>query len=405
MSDFLQSGTIATLHRLGPPNAKRLEAELCELAAQTRIALVLPCHVRDLETPALAGILRELAGVRYLHQIVVGIDGADSPAKWKRARRIFGVLPQKPLLVWTDGPRISRLLRTLAKQDLAASQPGKGRNVWLCLGAVLASDRASVVAIHDCDIVNYSRELLARLCYPLANPNLGFDFCKGYYARVSDRLHGRVTRLLFTPLVRALSSITGPHTLLEYLATFRYPLAGEVALHIDQARRLRVPLDWALELGILAETYRNCSPRAICQAELCDNYDHKHQQLSPRDPSRGLHKMAREVALAFVRRMSAEGVTIDAGLLDTLLVAYRRHAEEALRLYAADALINSLEYPRHDEELAVATFVRAIQEAARAFIADPLDSPLSPSWDRVQAALPDFLAGFRKAIAADNHDR
>jgi glucosyl-3-phosphoglycerate synthase len=112
--------------------------------------------------------------------------------------------------------------------------------------------------------------------------------------------------------------------------------------------------------------------------------------------------MAREVALAFVRRMSAEGVAIDAGLLETLLVAYRRHAEEALRLYAADALINSLQYPRRDEELAVATFVRAIREAARAFIADPLDSPLSPSWDRVQAALPDFLAALRQAIAADN---
>jgi len=404
MSDFLQSGTIATLHRLGSPNAERLEAELCGLAADTPIALVLPCHVRDLESPALGRILGELARVRYLHQIVVGIDGADSPAKWKRARRIFGALPQKPLLVWTDGPRVSRLLRTLAKQDLRVSQPGKGRNVWLCLGTVLASERASMVAVHDCDIVNYSRELLTRLCYPLANPNLGFDFCKGYYARVSDRLHGRVTRLLFTPLVRALRSIVGPHPLLLYLETFRYPLAGEVALHIDQARRLRIPLDWALELGILAETHRNCAPRAVCQAELCDNYDHKHQQLSPRDPSRGLHKMAREVALAFVRRMSAEGVSIDAGLLDTLLVAYRRHAEEAIRLYSADALINSLEYPRHDEELAVATFIRAIQEAARAFITDPLDSPLSPSWDHVQAALPDFLAGFRKAIEADNRE-
>ena len=31
-----------------------------------------------------------------------------------------------------------------------------------------------MIAVHDCDIVSYSRELLARLCYPTANPNLGY---------------------------------------------------------------------------------------------------------------------------------------------------------------------------------------------------------------------------------------
>jgi glucosyl-3-phosphoglycerate synthase len=173
-------------------------------------------------------------------------------------------------------------------------------------------------------------------------------------------------------------------------------------MHIDQARRLRVPLDWALELGILAEAWKNCAPRAICQAELCDNYEHKHQTLSPRNPSRGLHKVAREVALAFLRLMSAEGAPIDSGLLDTLLVAYQRHAEDALRLHAADALINGLQFPRHDEALAVTTFVRAIREAGRAFLADPLHSPLTPGWDRVHAAMPDFLPRLRHAVEADN---
>jgi glucosyl-3-phosphoglycerate synthase len=402
MSDFLQTGAIATLHRLGPSNVEQLERELVNIAVETPIALVLPCHVRELGSPALDRILDELRSIRYLSQIVVGIDGAETPAQWKRARKIFAALPQEPTLIWNDGRRVARLLRTLQKGELAAGLPGKGRNVWMCFGYVLASEKARVVAVHDCDIVNYSRELLARLCYPPAHPSLGFDFCKGYYARVSDRLHGRLMRLLFTPLVRALKSIVGPHPFLIYLESFRYPLAGEVALHIDQVRRLRIPQDWALELGLLAEVYRNCAPRAICQAELCDNYDHKHQELSPRDPSRGLHKMARDVAAAFFRRMSSEGVKIDTGLIDTLLVAYKRHAEEALRFYAADALINSLQYPRHDEELAVSTFLRAIQEAARGFLADPLDGPLSPSWNRVQSAMPGFSSDFRDAVAADN---
>ena len=175
-----------------------------------------------------------------------------------------------------------------------------------------------------------------------------------------------------------------------------------MALHTDRARRLRVPCDWALELGILAEMYRHCAPRAVCQAELCDNYDHKHQSLSPRDPSRGLHKVAREVALALFRAMSGEGVKMDDILPGTLPAAYRRHAAGALRLYSADALINSLEYPRRDEELAVATFVRAIQEAAQAFVVAPLESPCAPGWDRIAGELPGFLPALRDAVTADN---
>jgi glucosyl-3-phosphoglycerate synthase len=402
MSDFFQTGAIATLHRLGRPNAERLERELETFAKETPIALLLPCHVRDLASPALRGILGELGSVRYLRQIVVGIDGAETARQWKKAREIFARLPQRPVLIWNDGRRISRLLRALEKSGLGAGQRGKGRNVWLGFGYVIASEQARIVAMHDCDIISYSRELLARLCYPLAHPNLGFDFCKGYYARVSDRLHGRVMRLLFTPLVRALRRIIGPHPFLIHLETFRYPLAGEVALHVDQVRRLSIPTDWALEIGILAEAYRNCAPQAMCQAELCDNYDHKHQELSPRDPSRGLHRMVRDVAFAFFRRMGAEGVKIDAGLLDTLLVAYKLQAEESLRFYAADALINSLEYPRHEEELAVRTFVRAIQEAGCSYLDDPLQSRLSPSWNRVESAMPGFFADFLDAVAADN---
>ena len=405
MADFFQTGAIATLHRLGPPNAARLEAELCALSAETPIALVLPCHVRELGTPALERILSELKGASYLRQIVIGIDGADTAAKWSRARKIFGVLPQEPLLIWNDGPRISRLLRTLARRNLGDGPAGKGRNVWLCLGTVLAMGHAGVVAMHDCDIANYSREMLTRLCYPLANASLGFDFCKGYYARVSDRLHGRVTRLLVAPLLRAMRDIIGPHPLLLYLEAFRYPLAGEVALRVERARGLRIPCDWALEIGVLAETYRHCAPGAVCQAELCDNYDHRHQSLSPRDPSRGLHKVAREVALAFFRAIQAEGEGMDAALLGTLLATYQRHSAEALRLHSADAHINSLEYPRQDEELAVQTFVRAIQEAAEVFLNAPPGDPCAPSWDRVAGECPAFLPSLRDAIQQDNRAR
>lgn len=402
MSDFFQTGAIATLHRLGRPDVARLERELVQFSQETPIALVLPCHIREIGTRALRGILRELRQVPYLKQIVVGIDGATRLREWRKARHFFQRLPQKATLLWNDGPRMQAHFRKLEDAGLSAGEGGKGRNVWVCFGYVLASEQSRLVAVHDCDILTYSREILARLCYPVAHPSLGFDYCKGYYARVTDRLNGRVMRLLVTPLLRALKSILGLHPYLVYMDTFRYPLAGEFALDTDLIRRVRIPHDWALEVGLLAEVFRNTAPRAICQSELCDNYDHKHQELSARDAERGLNKMAVDIVKSVFRRMAAEGIKLDAGLFDTLLSAYARQAEDTLRFYAADAALNGLRYPRHEEETAVATFVRSIRIATEAFQKDPLWTPLIPNWNRIESALPDFLDELRELVLLDN---
>ncbi len=379
-----------------------MERELSEFVEDNPLALVLPCHVREIGTPALRGIIRELANIKYLTEVVVGIDGATRISDWHRARKAFSVLPQRTRLLWNDGPRMQRLFRRLDEGELDPGPAGKGRNVWICFGYVLASERARRVAVHDCDIRTYSRELLARLCYPVVHPNLGFDFCKGYYARVTDRLNGRVMRLLVTPMLRALRSILGAHPYLVYMDTFRYPLAGEVAMDVDLLRRVRIPHDWALEIGMLAEVFRNSAPRAICQSELCENYDHKHQDLSVRDAEKGLNKMAVDISKSIFRRMAAEGIKLDAGLFDTLLSAYMRQAEDTLRFYSADATVNGLYYPRHEEERIVATFVRSIRLAARDFLDDPLWSPLIPNWNRVQSALPEFFEELLHAVEADN---
>lgn len=401
MSDFFQTGAIATLHRLGPPNLARLEHDLQEFSRETPIALVLPCHIRELGTKALKLIVRELKNVAYIKQIVVGIDGANLRS-WKQARNFFAQLPQKPVLLWNDGPRIQQLYSQLDDAELSAGPRGKGRNVWTCLGYVLASEQSRMVAVHDCDILTYSRELLARLCYPVAHPSLGFDFCKGYYARVTDKLNGRVMRLLVTPMLRALKSILGQHPYLTYMDTFRYPLAGEFSMDMDLVRRVRIPYDWALEVGMLAEVFRNSSPRAICQSELCENYDHKHQELSARDPEKGLNKMAVDISRSFFRRMAAEGIKLDTGLFDTVLSAYMRQAEDTLRFYGAESALNGLKYPRHEEESAVTMFVRSIRIATKGYQDDPLNSPLISNWNRVESALPSFLDEMRDAVRMDN---
>jgi glucosyl-3-phosphoglycerate synthase len=402
MADFFQTGAIATLHRLGRTDLPRLERELTDFARETPIALVLPCHIRELGTTALRGIVRELKGVPYLKQIVVGIDGATRTREWRRARHFFQQLPQQPVLLWNDGPRMTALFKKLEAAEISPGAGGKGRNVWICLGYALASEQARMVALHDCDITTYHRELLARLCYPVAHPALGFDFCKGYYARVTDRLNGRVMRLLLTPLIRALKTILGQHPYLVYMDAFRYPLAGEISLDVDLVRRVRIPHDWALEVGTLAEVFRNCAPRAICQSELCEVYEHKHQELSIRDPDKGLNKMAVDITRSFFQRMAAEGIKLDAGLFDTLLSAYSRQAEDSLRFYAADAALNGLTYPRHEEETAVSMFVRSIRTAAKAFQDDPLWTPLISNWNRVESALPNFLDELREAVRLDN---
>src|SRR5262245_48637998 len=210
MSDFFQTGAIATLHRLGRPDVDRLETQLAEFAQETPIALGLPGHAKELGTQALKLIVRELRNISYLKQIIVGVDHA-SLREWKKARRFFAQLPQNPVLIWNSGPRLQRLFAQLEEADLAAGPPAKGRNVWMCFGYVLASEQSRMVAVHDCDILTYSRELLARLCYPVAHPSLGFDFCKGYYARFTNKLNGRVMRLLVTPLLRSLITIIGQH--------------------------------------------------------------------------------------------------------------------------------------------------------------------------------------------------
>ncbi|MFQ5930535.1 MAG: glycosyl transferase, partial [Acidobacteriota bacterium] len=258
------------------------------------------------------------------------------------------------------------------------------------------------IALHDCDIVSYKRELLVRLCYPVANTSLGYEFCKGYYARYGKRLYGRVTRLFVTPLLRALTQLTGHVPLLDYLESFRYPLAGEFAITTGLARANRIPADWGLEIGTLCEVYRNCSLKRICQVDLIENYQHKHRELSPQDPTKGLMKMAVDIADTVLRTLATEGVIMSEAFFRTLSTAYQRSAEDIIRRYNDDAVINGLELDRHAENLAVEIFRKALEVASRNFLEDPHGALLIPNWNRVVSAIPDFLDRFREAVEEDN---
>lgn len=406
MADFHQGGAITTLHRLGEPNLERLEEELRHHARTRPIALVLPCLVSELQGPGLKGIVDTLQGVDYLRQIVVSIAGADQDrAEYEQMRTAFdGVRTtdgHPPTLVWNSGARVKNLFHRLSEEGLDPGDPGKGRATWLAYGYVLATDVSRVIAVHDCDIRTYDREFLARLCYPTVHPNLNYEFAKGYYGRVADRLYGRVTRLFVTPLLRAMKATVGEHSLLTYLDSFRYPLAGECAMTTDLARINRIPNDWGLEMGTLVEVYRNCSMKRICQVELAENYDHRHQDLSETDATRGLHRMVVDIASSTIRNLASYGVEFDSGFLNTLTAAYRRTAQDAIASYNDDASLNGLFFDRHEEELAVETFSRALRAASLGFVRDPMEVPQIPNWNRVASAMPAFPDELREAVEED----
>lgn len=406
MADFYQNGVVTTLHNLVDRPLEEMERELLSFSRIRPMALVLPSLYSELQGPALENIITEVAEVPYLNQIVIGLDQADE-REYQHARAVFGRLPQHHRILWNDGPRLRKIDALLEEKGLAPKEMGKGRNVWYCYGYVLASARAEAVALHDCDIVTYDRSLLARLIYPVANPAYSYQFAKGYYARISDRkLNGRVSRLLVTPLLRALKKTIGHLDFLDYLDSFRYPLSGEFSMRADVLNDLRIPSDWGLEIGVLSEMNRNYSTRRLCQVDICDNYDHKHQPLSPEDAAAGLSKMSVDICKAIFRKLATQGEVFSNETFRTLKATYFRVALDFIETYYNDALMNGLTLDRHKEEQAVEMFAENIMRAGESFLENPMETPFIPSWNRVISAIPDILDRLYEAVEEDNrsHD-
>ncbi|MFQ5770151.1 MAG: glycosyl transferase [bacterium] len=401
MSDFYQTGALSTFHRFRTLNIDRIEKQLKKFGEQRPVTLILPSIYDELKGEALKLIIAELSKVNYLHQIIITMGRTDAE-QFKHAREYFSALPLNTKIIWNTGPRIHALIKLLQENALPPGPDGKGRSAWFAFGYALTDRFSEVIALHDCDILTYNRELLARLCYPVTSPNLSYEFNKGYYARVTNRMHGRVTRLLITPLIRALIKIIGSHPYLNYMDSYRYPLAGEFCLVKDLARVIRIPSDWGLEVGILSEIYRNCSVNRICQTELCEIYDHKHQPLSPEDPEKGLLKMCIDITKTIFRQLAAEGVVLSEGFFRTLLVTYLSTAQETINRYEDDAAINGLEFDRHSEAQAVEAFTKGIQMAAKIFVENPLNVTFIPTWTRITSAIPNFLEQLQEAVELDN---
>jgi glucosyl-3-phosphoglycerate synthase len=387
MSDFFQCGRIATLHQISSVKLERLEDELRQYVRFKPVSLILPCKYSEIAGAALPRIVEHLRGADYLQRIVVTLDDAKAD-DYARARDFFSVLPQETVIIWNNAPSMESFYSRLLTEGLVDTASGKGRCIWMAAGYLLAKRDTGVIAVHDSDILTYERSLLARLIYPLVHPSMEYEFVKGYYARVTNRLHGRVMRLFVIPLVRALKTTVGDMPYLEYLDSFRYPISGEFAGTADLMRVSRMAATWGLEIGMLEEVYRNCAQRRICQVDLSIEYEHSHLELSDKDPSKGLHKMCIDIACILFNALASEGIPFSEATFRSLKVAYQLIATDMIRYYEDDAAINGLLFDRHSEEVAVETFTKGLDIAAMEFMEDPLVVHFIPSWSRASSALP-----------------
>ena len=411
MTDFYQHRLISTLHQLTDPDLDERQALVANCARQRPISLVMPALYSEVKQPALALILEQLSEVNYISEIVFSMNRMDVD-EFRHAKEFMSRLPanQSYSIIWNDGPRVSALYQKLADAQLTSYVPGKGYNVWMAYGFILARGEAKVVATHDSDILSYHRDMLWRLCLPTAHPNMGYEYCKSYYGRVSDRMYGRVTRLFVLPLIRAFMEVIGRHPMLEYLESFRYPLSGEFSMNIEMAKVIRVPGDWGLEIGTLCEVYRNTTMRRVCQVDLGNNFEHKHQHLGTDrsevdpEPTKGLMKMARDIATTLISNLSSDGVVFGKSMFRSIGMTYERMAKEIIQRYYNDSMVNGLNFYRHEEAEAVEAFCVALSSASKAFVSEKFAAPQIPNWDRVNSALPTFGEKLLEAAEADAKD-
>lgn len=373
MSDISQHGLIGTLQRLAEHPG--LNEELTCLTADRPAVLILPCHVGELGRPALRSILRELTAARFLSEIVIPLNGTDAAGAAQAHQFFRDHCPRPHRVLWCD-----------PLHDHGVP-PGKGSNIWAALGTLVAERQAATLLMADADVTTFRLEMLARLLYSVAEPSLGYTFAKSYYPRVTDRIHGRVSRLFFAPLLQALVRAGGHLPLLDFLRSFRYPLAGECALTLDLAAQLPVEAGWGLEVGMLCDLFRLTDPRQICQVDAGIRYDHKHQPLG--DEATGLVRMSGEIARTLLRHLEIEGVRLDDSFCAALETSYRREAAEAMRRSAALAKINALHYAAEEEQQAVDSFCTALtgalqQRSATVEASLVPTTPLAP-WQRPTA--------------------
>lgn len=380
MADFYQHARVPTLHHLAHADSSARETEMLDWARDKPVALLLPALYAECERPALPRILEEVSQAGHISEVILSMNGMDA-AELERAL----VLIRKNLrgktahILWNDGPQLSQAYQRMDQAGLAGPHAGKGSNIWMGIAYLHARNFGGVIVSHDTDILNYSRDLLWRLCYPLLHPRMNYRFAKGYYSRVSDRLYGRVTRLLIFPLIQACRDVLGSKPMLEHLDSFRYPLSGEFAADMQALECFCLPGGWGLEIALLCEAFRHLPGEQQCQVDLGFHFEHRHRslahdQIGVNEP--GLITAAADVARCLVYQVLREAEPRSAESLMRLIIErYRPRANEWLQRYEHVALLNDLRHDAEEESAAVTAFGQALDRLLHSLGKDTLHVP------------------------------
>ena len=177
---------------------------------------------------------------------------------------------------------------------------------------------------------------------------------------------------------------------------------GLAALREGRLTRLLGPYAGPpLEVRAVYASGRNLAPKAVCQDEIADSYDHKHQDLSPEDAEAGLNRMSTDICKAVFRKLAADGTIFTPNVLRTLKATYYRTALDLLEFYYTDAKMNGLSIDRHKEERSIELFSENIIRAGQIFLENPHETPFIPTWNRVHSADQAFLRDLWQAADAD----
>ena len=307
-------------------------------------------------------ILKQLSDVTYLSRIIFGLDRASEKEALMLHDLIMKYKIRNHLIQWNDGPGFKAIYDQLNEAGFNIKEPGKGKNMFLSFGIAIALGAESIGLI-DADIRTFKRVQLDRLFYPVVVQD--YDFSKAYYARIMNReFYGRVKRLLLDPLLLSLkrkftdSQEEKMLRLIDFLLGFNYQLSGEVVFHVDLLKKMRFATNWGVEIFTLIEVYRKASSSA--QVMFTEHpFDHKHQEVSEKDQSKGINRMAVDIVTTLMNALVIEeGLEIGDTFFRDLAITYQAVAEEHIKKYSDDAGFNNLYYDRDKEETLVKNVFR-----------------------------------------------
>ena len=140
----------------------------------------------------------------------------------------------------------------------------------------------------------------------------------------------------------------------------------------------------------------------VCQVDIADKYDHKHQDISFSDREEGLSKMSIDIIKTLIRKLASQGVGFDKDALRALKATYYRTALDYISSYSYDARMNGIELDINIEESFVELFAENIMFGGEIVLENPVVRNLMPNWSRVRSAVPFIYEKLIDAVERDN---